>query len=485
VSDNSESHRVAHTLGESEARLQALISSLDDLVFELDENGTYLGIWTANDALLAAPRSELLGRTLAETLSYEVGLGLMKIIRGVLETGRPEIWEYCLEVPAGIRWFQSRVAPIACSEGSSRSVCLLVRDITERKVAEREISRLLSREQLLSRLSEALPVGLFEIDRTGRITFNNDRMRAIAGYPPAGTEEGLMSSVVAEDRPVLEAALAATLANQPVDDLEIRLMVTNTQRVCEMSMRPLTNATGVVTGAVGYLSDVTDRAQLHRELEIKASVDKLTSCLNREASLELVEAMTTAPKTPGEGSAVIYVDLDDFKSVNDRLGHAAGDRLLVAAADRLRGAARKGDAVGRLGGDEFLVICPQVESSAQAVRIAERVAAATEVTIDVGTGVVELRTSVGVAWTTESIDADALLAQADSAMYESKRTRRKGVTLFATAGCDASPLVPGVQLPVATPSGVTDEANAVASVSRGPVPREATDAAKTHDADSA
>jgi PAS domain S-box-containing protein len=466
VSDNSESHRVAHTLGESEARLQALISSLDDLVFELDENGTYLGIWTANDALLAAPRSELLGRTLAETLSYEVGLGLMKIIRGVLETGRPEIWEYCLEVPAGIRWFQSRVAPIACSEGSSRSVCLLVRDITERKVAEREISRLLSREQLLSRLSEALPVGLFEIDRTGRITFNNDRMRAIAGYPPAGTEEGLMSSVVAEDRPVLEAALAATLANQPVDDLEIRLMVTNTQRVCEMSMRPLTNATGVVTGAVGYLSDVTDRAQLHRELEIKASVDKLTSCLNREASLELVEAMTTAPKTPGEGSAVIYVDLDDFKSVNDRLGHAAGDRLLVAAADRL-------------------VICPQVESSAQAVRIAERVAAATEVTIDVGTGVVELRTSVGVAWTTESIDADALLAQADSAMYESKRTRRKGVTLFATAGCDASPLVPGVQLPVATPSGVTDEANAVASVSRGPVPREATDAAKTHDADSA
>ena len=393
MSDNSESHRVAHTLGESEARLQALISSLDDLVFELDENGTYLGIWTANDALLAAPRSELLGRTLAETLSYEVGLGLMKIIRGVLETGRPEIWEYCLEVPAGIRWFQSRVAPIACSEGSSRSVCLLVRDITERKVAEQEISRLLSREQLLSRLSEALPVGLFEIDRAGRITFNNDRMRAIAGYPPAGTEEGLMSSVVAEDRPVLEAALAATLANQPVDDLEIRLMVTNTQRVCEMSMRPLTNATGVVTGAVGYLSDVTDRAQLHRELEIKASVDKLTSCLNREASLELVEAMTTAPKTPGEGSAVIYVDLDDFKSVNDRLGHAAGDRLLVAAADRLRGAARKGDAVGRLGGDEFLVICPQVESSAQAVRIAERVAAATEVTIDVGTGAVELRTT--------------------------------------------------------------------------------------------
>jgi diguanylate cyclase (GGDEF)-like protein len=167
----------------------------------------------------------------------------------------------------------------------------------------------------------------------------------------------------------------------------------------------LTDAAGVVTGAVGWLSDVTDRAQLHRELEVRASVDKLTSCLNREASLKLVEQMTAAPKAPGEGNALIFIDLDRFKSVNDRYGHAAGDRLLAAAGDRLlaaagdrlRGTARKGDAVGRVGGDEFIVICPRVESSAQAVKIAERIAAATTATVDVGTGVAELRTRVGVA----------------------------------------------------------------------------------------
>ncbi len=85
------------------------------------------------------------------------------------------------------------------------------------------------------------------------------------------------------------------------------------------------------------------------------------------------------------------------------------------------------------------MICPRVESSAQAVKIAERIAAATTATVDVGTGVAELRTSVGVAWTTEAIDANAFLAQADSAMYESKRTGREGVTLFAPPGSDASP----------------------------------------------
>jgi diguanylate cyclase (GGDEF)-like protein/PAS domain S-box-containing protein len=470
-----------------EAHLQGLLSSLDDLVFELDENGTYVEIWGTNDALLFAPRSELLGRTHTEAISEEVGLRLKQIIASVGETGRPEIWEYCLEVPAGTRWFRGRIAPIAGSEGSSRRFCLLVRDITAQKEAEQEITRLLSREQLLSRLSEVVPVGLFEIDLSGHVTFSNDRIHTITGDLSANTLEALMSSVVvAEDRPALESAVATVLADQSVDDLEIRFCLqapddqrdAGVVRVCQLSLRALTDAAGTVTGAVGCISDVTDPVQLRQELEVRASVDKLTSCLNREASLELVEAMTAAPKAPTEGNALIYVDLDDFKSVNDRLGHAAGDSLLVAAADRLRGAARRGDAVGRLGGDEFLVICPRVESPAQAVRIAERVAAATEATIDVGTGAVELRTSVGVAWTTKAIDADAFLAQADSAMYESKRTRRNGVTLFATDSRDASPLVPGA-LRVGTPRGSADKTNAHSSVTRGAVSRDVADEAKT------
>ena len=142
-------------------------------------------------------------------------------------------------------WFQGRVAPIVGSEGSSRRICLLVRDITAQKEAEQEISRLLSRERLLSRLPEALPVGLFEIDMAGHVTFTNDRMYTIAGQVPAATMEGLMPSVVAEDRPVLESALAAVLADQPVDDLYLGLrpavadtpLTSGTKRVCALSLR--------------------------------------------------------------------------------------------------------------------------------------------------------------------------------------------------------------------------------------------------------
>ena len=446
--DINEPHGPTEALQESEARLQALVSSLDDLVFELDENGTYLGIWTANDALLVAPRDQLLGRTHAEVIGEDMGLRLKEVTSNVFRTGRPEFWEYTLEVPAGLRWFQGRVAPIAGPEGATKRICLLVRDITAQKEAEAEISRLLSREQLLSRLSESVPVGLFEVDMAGHVAFTNDRMQTIVGVLSTNTVEALMRSVVAADRPVFEAALAVVLGGQPVDDVEIRfyvsasegLLAPGAERVCDLSLRALTDSSGVVAGAAGCLSDVTDRVQLRRELEVRASVDKLTSCLNRDASLQFLERTTASSKAPGEGNALIYIDLDNFKSVNDQYGHAVGDRLLAEAAERLRDAARKGDTAGRVGGDEFIVICPRVRSSAQAIKVAERVAAATTAVIDVGTAVVELRTSVGVAWTAEALDADAFLAQADSAMYQSKRTARKGVTLFTTSGCSIAPL---------------------------------------------
>ena len=124
----------SEALRDTAARLRALLSSLDDLVFELDGNGVYLSIWTTNETLLVAPPSELLGRTVREALDDAVGRRVTRAVRRVLESGRPELLNYCLDVPAGGRWFQGRLAPIAGS--SAPSVCLLVRDITDQKAAE-------------------------------------------------------------------------------------------------------------------------------------------------------------------------------------------------------------------------------------------------------------------------------------------------------------------------------------------------------------
>jgi diguanylate cyclase (GGDEF)-like protein len=321
-------------------------------------------------------------------------------------------------------------------------------------------------------LSDALPVGVFQVNLARRVTFTNDRLHVIVGVGVRSSVDEQLSTIVEEDRYLFEAALAGALAGEAVDDIEIRLLFPRSdsigsterrqktesnqgnqstrttdpqspadhivttlassqdrERVCLLGLRTLTDSTGVVSGAVGCLSDVTERAQLRRELEVRASTDALTSCLNRAATLELVDRTLTAPGN-GVGYAVVFIDLDGFKAVNDDFGHAAGDRLLIEVADRLRAAIREGDCVGRFGGDEFLVICPQVESPDHAIEIAERIATAFTSTVELEGCPFRLRASVGVAWTTEVRDADTLIAWADSAMYDSKRLGRQMVTLF-------------------------------------------------------
>jgi diguanylate cyclase (GGDEF)-like protein len=314
-----------------------------------------------------------------------------------------------------------------------------MRGVTAEQASMEE--RLYARSQLLSRLSDALPVGVFQVNLSSHVTFTNDRLHVIVGVGLRPTVDEQLSAIVEEDRCFFQAALATALADRPVDDIELRLRLpadgrqrtADEERVCLLGLRTLTDSSGVVSGAVGCLSDVTEAAQLRRELEVRASIDALTSCLNRAATLEMIARTVAAPAPAphgAQGNAVVFIDLDHFKAVNDTLGHAAGDRLLVEVADRLRGTLRDGDHVGRFGGDEFLVICPGVDSPDQAREIAERIAMVLTSTVDLGSCPIQLQASVGVAWTKKRLDADTLIAWADSAMYESKRLGLPAVTLF-------------------------------------------------------
>jgi diguanylate cyclase (GGDEF)-like protein/PAS domain S-box-containing protein len=293
-----------------------------------------------------------------------------------------------------------------------------------------------SRKQLLSRLSDAMPVGMFEIDSSRIVTFTNDRLHAILGNPSSATFDALFCAVEEIDRPELEMAIATVLADQSVSEVEMRFgrLTTDSgleERVCVLSMRPLTDREGRVTGAVGCVNDVTEQVELRRQLELRANTDELTSCFNRSAILEVLSTTLARRENAPGGTAVIFIDLCGFKIVNDAFGHAAGDRVLEVAANRLRSTIREGDRVGRFGGDEFLVVCPGVEGALSAFELGQRVREALTDQVDLKSGTVELRASVGVAWSTQPLDADALVAQADEAMYDAKRSGSTSVTLFA------------------------------------------------------
>jgi len=178
------------------------------------------------------------------------------------------------------------------------------------------------------------------------------------------------------------------------------------------------------------LADVTESARTREELWSRATYDAVTRCYNRASTMAALEAML-APDGTGERPAVIFVDLDHFKDVNDELGHRAGDEFLQVVAQRLHRCVRTQDVVGRIGGDEFLLVCPRIFTTAEAMSTASRVARSLRNQIILKKASVPSSASIGVAWCDgRSTTAEALVAQADRAMYQSKRAGNGVPALF-------------------------------------------------------
>jgi PAS domain S-box-containing protein len=146
--------------------------------------------------------------------------------------------------------------------------------------------QLRARTQLLDQLSEAMPVGMFQIDTHKAILFTNERLHSILGRPMSATLD-TQFEIIDADRGALSEAINAVFDHEPVDDVELRFLRSSEdgtlERVCLLSMRPLTNEAGYVSGAVGCVSDVTDQVELRRQLELRANTDELTLCLSRLA----------------------------------------------------------------------------------------------------------------------------------------------------------------------------------------------------------
>ena len=160
------------------------------------------------------------------------------------------------------------------------------------------------------------------------------------------------------------------------------------------------------------------------EIEALADRDALTPLLNRRALVRELGRIRTFAQRYGSAASLVYFDLDDLKSVNDRFGHAAGDACLKAVAERLLAHVRDSDIVGRMGGDEFAVILVQADHATAEAKAQSLARAVEAEPLQFGDWSAPLHVSFGVREITQDLDAEALIAEADAAMYARKRTRR-------------------------------------------------------------
>ena len=304
----------------------------------------------------------------------------------------------------------------------------LHRSLTERDAAR---ARALGR---LSALVDSAPVAIVELDLLGRVQLWNDAAERIFGWTEA--------EVLGQRNPVApEREYEQRLQALRTDTSLHRVQVTRARRDgssvdVDMTTSALVDSAGQTYGYLGVYVDVTARTALERDLRTAAFTDPLTGLANRAH-------FTARSRVAGEGATVVLLDLDGFKGVNDTLGHAAGDEVLVEVADRLRAVCREEDLVARLGGDEFVVLLSSADADADAVAVtlADRLVVALAQPFLVAERLVTLGCSVGVAYArdlgSEADRGDALLRDADIAMYAAKAAGKGRVEVFAPMLRDA------------------------------------------------
>ena len=311
---------------------------------------------------------------------------------------------------------------------------------------------LADREELLRSLIEEMPDGLLQLDRERKVVFHNARLleilcgsgdtdearahasgghERVPGRAPAGGRvalDALLALLTDESRQSFDAVVERALQDGLRQEVEVDASLPlGEQRHILMKIRPLQRDSGMVTGVIASVLDVTDAARARRELEQRATFDALTGVHNRASIMDALAAELETSTDTG----VVFVDLDQFKSINDGLGHAAGDEVLVDVALRLRAAMRSSDELGRLGGDEFLILLRGVSSFGVAMHAARRISESLRGTCLLSCGSVDLCASVGVACADDpAVTAEELVERADAAMYRSKEQRR-GIPVLA------------------------------------------------------
>jgi diguanylate cyclase (GGDEF)-like protein/PAS domain S-box-containing protein len=243
-----------------------------------------------------------------------------------------------------------------------------------------------------------------------------------------GQSANLMATVHPEDRETLAVALTAARTDR-IHVIELRLPAEQGWRTFETALRDLTGDPAV-GGVVLTCHDVTERQALQRELEHRALHDTLTGLANRALLADRFEHALRVAHRDGHAAALLVIDLDRFKDINDTLGHHYGDQLLVQLGPRLAGVLRETDTVARLGGDEFAVLLPRVPDTAAAIEVAHTIQAALAQPFPVGDITLDVESSIGIVVSGEhGDDATTLMQRADIAMYVAKQ-RNLGVSTY-------------------------------------------------------
>jgi len=457
IRDITERKRLEQRIRDGDRRQSAIIESLADGVMMVDAEGVVLRVNEAFEVMFEAPRVRLIGKRLVDLLSkgrsgdlelvdaggdpvdpgdHPLAVSLrggrrsVGVVLGLRRAGRPSMW------------MRVNAQPMVAAGGAVTGAVASFTDITAARHSASELHR---QGQFLQVLLDTLEEGIVACDAEGRITVFNPSARRLHGLlegaDPIGripTDQGLRRPD-GSPMPQRENPLIRAMSGEQLRDVQIILeSASGDRRKVSVNGQALVDDEGWMLGAVVAMHDVTEQKLNEERLAELALHDPLTGLANRtllaERLQEAIDRLSRqspddlAPAEPGDirGVAVFLLDLDEFKEINDALGHDVGDDMLIAVARRLSAVVRPSDTVARLGGDEFVVVCDIESGEEEMLLIADRIssALARPYRID-GRTLTALASVGGVFADNADTDPSRLLSRADDAMYGVKWSRRR------------------------------------------------------------
>ncbi|HNI77422.1 MAG TPA: diguanylate cyclase, partial [Giesbergeria sp.] len=379
------------------------------------------------------------GKTAVEVLGPDDYAVVQPYVLQALQ-GHPQVFERTITTASGeVRHTHITYTPDReGSDGPVRGMFAQMTDITERKRMEEE---LFSEKERMRLTLQSIGDAVLCTDAQGRVTYINpvaQRMTGWQAFDAADQDVDVVAPLYrnngerVEPSPVRQA-LGSGKPCGPTRGVVLHRKDGH-RYVVEETASPITDRHGHLNGAVMVLHDVTETMALAERMARLAQYDALTDLPNRVLLQDRARQALALARREGKSLAVMYIDLDGFKQVNDRLGHDLGDELLVQFARRMQAAVRQSDTVCRQGGDEFVVLLPGLDGPQQSTVVARKVLAVCQAPFDLQGHEVRVGLSAGLALFPQHGSAfEELARHADTAMYAAKRSGRMQVRCYAGA----------------------------------------------------
>ncbi len=424
--DVTERFEEAASLAQSEARYRLILEESSDMVSFHEPQGHVQWVSPAIERLLGWAPTDVGGDRLLELIHRDDGPAIAETRDRLLAGAESASTRFRMRTTDGaFRWLEATARAVRDEDQTVLSLVVVTHDIQSQMDYEEALAQSRQRYRLLA--ENATDV-VYRASPDAVLEWVSEGVEAVLGFTPGELVGCSVKDLASpEDRDFVGHAIAESLAgNRRSARLRLFTKPGGTRWV-DVTIHPVLDDAGRPSGFVGGWRDIETEVATETALDQRARTDDLTGLLNRrEVMAEMAERLSPdgAARQP---FAVAFCDLDDFKTINDTMGHAVGDRLLQIVADRIRECLRASDKVARVGGDEMLLLLDGVGELNSAVAVAEKVRQAVASPVQINGYQVPGSVSIGVTLADEHDDVDALAARADRAMYRAKQAGRNRV----------------------------------------------------------